>query len=67
MFKHLHWIIPHASGVLAALLLGPVLSGMAWVEFFSIPITSITGASAIRLVSHGIALGLVMAFAVSAY
>ena len=63
----LHWIIPHLSGILAALLLGPVLSGMAWVEFFSIPMTSITGGNAIRLVSHGIALGLVIALAVSAY
>jgi serine/threonine-protein kinase len=67
MSKGLHWIIPHASGILAALILGLVLSGMAWVEFFTIPLTSITGASAVRLVSQGIALGLLMALAVSAY
>jgi tRNA A-37 threonylcarbamoyl transferase component Bud32 len=67
MSKNLHWIIPHASGILAALLLGPLLSGMAWVEFFSIPLTSITGGNAVRLVSQGIALGLVLALGVSAY
>ncbi len=67
MSKSLHWIIPHAAGILAALLLGPLLSGMAWVEFFSIPLTTVTGANALRLVSHGIALGLLMALAVSAY
>src|SRR4029079_8523311 len=67
MYKNLHWIIPHASGILAALLLGPLLSGMAWVEFFSIPLTSITGGNAVRLLSQGIALGLVLALGVSAY
>ena len=67
MSKSLHWIIPQASGILAALLLGPLLSGMAWVEFFSIPLTSVTGANAMRLVSQGIALGLLMSLAVSAY
>ncbi len=67
MSKSLHWIIPHASGILVALLLGPLLSGMAWVEYFSIPLTFITGANAVRFVSQGIALGLLMAFAVSAY
>ncbi|HEU4503137.1 MAG TPA: serine/threonine-protein kinase [Nitrospira sp.] len=67
MSKSLHWIIPHASGILAALLLGPLLGSMAWVEFFSIPLTAVTGPNAVRLVTEGIALGLVMAFAVSAY
>ncbi|HKT33652.1 MAG TPA: serine/threonine-protein kinase [Nitrospira sp.] len=67
MSKSLHWIIPHAAGILAALLLGPLLSAMSWVEFFSIPLTTVSGANAVRLVSQGIALGLLMAFAVSAY
>src|SRR6185503_6540103 len=67
MSKSLHWIIPHASGILAALLLGPLLSGLAWVEFFSIPLTAVTGANAVRLVSQGVALGLLMALAASAY
>ena len=67
MSKSLHWIIPHASGILAALLLGPLLGSMAWVEFFSIPLTAVTGPNAVRLVTEGIALGLVVAFAVSAY
>jgi serine/threonine-protein kinase len=67
MSKSVHWIIPHASGILAALLLGPLLSGMAWVEFFTIPLTAVTGANAIRLVSQSLALGLVMVFAASAY
>ena len=67
MSKSLHWIIPHASGILAALLLGPLLSEVAWVEFFSIPLTSVTGANAVRLVSQGVALGLLMALAASAY
>ncbi|HET8721232.1 MAG TPA: serine/threonine-protein kinase [Nitrospira sp.] len=67
MSKSLHWIIPHADGILAALLLGPLLGSMAWVEFFSIPLTNVTGTNAVRLVSYGIALGLLMAFAASAY
>src|SRR5690348_10990008 len=67
MSKSLHWIIPHASGILVALLLGPLLSGMAWVEYFNIPLTAINGANAVRFMSQGIALGLVMTFAVSAY
>jgi eukaryotic-like serine/threonine-protein kinase len=67
MSKSLHWIIPQASGIVGALVLGPVLSSMAWVEFFSIPLTTVTGPNAIRLVSQGIALGLFMALAVSAY
>jgi eukaryotic-like serine/threonine-protein kinase len=66
MSKNLHWMIPHVTGMLAVLLLGPVLSGMAWAEFFTIPLTAVTGAHAVRLVSQGIALGLLMALAVSA-
>ena len=67
MSKNLHWIIPHATGIVAALVLGPLISGMAWVEFVSIPLTNVTGANAVRLVSHGIALGVLIALAVSAY
>lgn len=67
MSKSLHWIIPHVTGIVAALLLGPLLSGMAWVEFFSIPLTAVTGPNAVRLLSQGIALGLLMALAISAY
>jgi eukaryotic-like serine/threonine-protein kinase len=67
MSKSLHWIIPHASGILAALLLGPLLGSMAWVEFFSIPLTDVTGSNAVRLVTNGIALGLVIALAIAAY
>ena len=67
MSKNVHWILPHATGILAALVLGPLLSSMAWVDDFTIPLTAVTGGHAVRLVSHGIALGLVMALAVSAY
>lgn len=67
MSKSLHWIIPHATGIVTALLLGPLLSGMAWVEYFSIPLTAVTGPNALRLVSQSIALGLLMALAVSTY
>ena len=67
MSKSLHWIIPHATGILAALLAGPLLSGMAWVEFFSIPLTPVSGPSAVRLLANGVALGLVIALAATAY
>lgn len=67
MSQSVHWILPHAIGILAALLLGPVLSSMAWVDDFVIPLTVVTGAQAVRLISHGIALGLVLALAVSAH
>ena len=67
MSKSLHWIIPHVTGILAALLAGPLLSSMAWVEFFTIPLTPIAGPSAVRLLANAIALGLVIALAVAAY
>jgi eukaryotic-like serine/threonine-protein kinase len=67
MSKSLHWIFPHAIGILAALLAGTLLSSMTWVEFFSIPLTPITGPSAVRLLADAIALGLVISFAVTAY
>ena len=67
MSKNVHWILPHATGILAALVLGPLLSSMAWVDDFTIPLTAVTGGHAVRLVSHGIALGLVMTLAVSAH
>ena len=67
MSKSLHWIIPHVTGILAALLAGMLLSSMTWVEFFSIPLTPITGPSAVRLLADAIALGLVISFAVTAY
>jgi eukaryotic-like serine/threonine-protein kinase len=67
MSKSLHWIIPHVTGILAALLAGMLISSMGWVEFFSIPLTSVTGPSAVRLLADAIALGLVISFAVTAY
>lgn len=67
MSKSLHWIFPHATGILATLLAGTLLSSMTWVEFFSIPLTPITGPSAVRLLADAIALGLVISFAVTAY
>ena len=67
MSKSLHWIFPHTTGILAALLAGTLLSSMTWVEFFSIPLTPITGSSAVRLLADAIALGLVISFAVTAY
>lgn len=67
MSKSLHWIFPHATGILAALLAGTLLSSMTWVEFFTIPLTPITGSSAVRLLADAIALGLVISFAVTAY
>lgn len=67
MPKHLSWVVPHAAGILAALLAGPLLSGMAWVEFFSIPLTPVTGPNAVRLTADVIALALILSLAVSAH
>jgi len=67
MSKSLQWIIPHVSGILAALLAGMLISSLAWAEFFSIPLTPVTGPSAVRLLADAIALGLVISFAVTAY
>src|SRR5262245_5337080 len=67
MSKSLHWIIPHVSGILAALLAGMLISSLGWAEFFSIPLTPVTGPSAVRLLADAIALGLLISFAVTAY
>jgi eukaryotic-like serine/threonine-protein kinase len=67
MSKSLHWIIPHATGILAALLAGLVLSSLAWVEFFDIPLTPLAGPSAVRLLADAIALGLVISLGITAY
>jgi serine/threonine-protein kinase len=67
MSKHLPWIIPHAAGILAALLAGPLFSSLAWVEFFSIPLTPVTGANAVRLTTDAVALALILSLAVSAH
>lgn len=67
MSKSLHWIIPHVTGILAVLLAGMLLSSMAWVDFFSVPLTPITGPNAVRLLADAIALGLVISLAVTAY
>jgi predicted Ser/Thr protein kinase len=67
MSKSAHWILPHATGILAALFLGPMLSTMAWVDDFAIPLTAVSGGHAVRLLSHGIALGLLIALAWSAH
>ena len=67
MPKHLPWVVPHAAGILAALLAAPLLSGMAWVEFFSIPLTPVTGPNAVRLTADVIALALILSLAVSAH
>jgi eukaryotic-like serine/threonine-protein kinase len=65
--KHLPWIFPYVAGILAALLVGPLLDNMAWVQSFDIPFTPVTGPDALRLVSDAVALGLVMSFAISAH
>jgi eukaryotic-like serine/threonine-protein kinase len=44
-----------------------LVSSMGWVEFFSIPLTPVTGPSAVRLLADAIVLGLVISFAVTAY
>ncbi|HEX9155124.1 MAG TPA: serine/threonine-protein kinase [Nitrospira sp.] len=66
MSKHLPWVLPYAAGILATLLVSPLLSSMAWVEFFSIPLTPVTGPDALRLTADAIALGLVLFLAVTA-
>ncbi|HSB45055.1 MAG TPA: serine/threonine-protein kinase [Nitrospira sp.] len=66
MSKHLPWVLPYGAGILAALLVSPLLSSMAWVEFFSIPLTPVTGPDALRLTADAIVLGLVLSLAVTA-
>jgi serine/threonine protein kinase len=67
MSKSLHWIFPHVTGILAVLVGGMLVSSTPWIEFFSIPLTSVTGPNAVRLLAEAIALGLVMSFAVTAF
>ncbi len=66
MSKHLPWVLPYGAGILATLLVSPLLSSMAWVEFFSIPLTPVTGPDALRLTADAIALGLVLSLAFTA-
>ena len=66
MLKSLPWVIPHAAGILAALLASPLLGSMAWVTSFSIPLTPLTGPNALRLVTDAIALALFVSFAATA-
>ena len=66
MSKHLPWVLPYGAGILATLLVSPLLSSMAWVEFFSIPLTPVTGPDALRLTADAIVLGLVLSLAVTA-
>jgi eukaryotic-like serine/threonine-protein kinase len=67
MSKSLSWLLPHVAGILAALLISPLVGGMAWVEYFSIPLTPLTGPDALRLTADVIALGLVLSLAVTAH
>lgn len=67
MSKSLSWIIPHSVAILAAFLAGPLLGRMNWVQHFSIPLTTITGQDAWRLVTDVLALTFILAFAVIAY
>ncbi len=67
MSKRLPWILPHVAGILAALLAGPLLSGMGWVEYVSIPLTPISGPNAVRLTADFIALALIFSLAVTVY
>jgi len=67
MSKHLPWVLPYAAGILAALLVGPLLGNMAWVQSFDIPFTPVTGPDALRLVVDAVALGLVISFTIAAH
>src|SRR5574342_1034714 len=67
MPAHLSWIIWHSVAILAALLAGPMLSRMSWVQYFIIPLTRITDQDAWRLTTDTLALTLIVAFAVAAH
>ena len=67
MSKHLPWVFPYAAGILAALLVGPLLGHMTWVQSFDIPFTPVTGPDALRLVADAAALGLLVSFTFAAH
>jgi len=66
MSKHFLWVLPYAGGIFAALLAGPLLSSMAWVQLFHIPLTPVTGPDALRMITDVVALGLLLVFALVA-
>lgn len=67
MSNHLSWVFPYAAGILAALLVGPLLGHMAWVQSFDIPFTPMTGPDALRLLADAVACGLVISFTIAAH
>ncbi len=67
MSKRVPWAISHAAGILIALLAGPLLGSMTWVESFYIPLTPVTGPNALRLMTTAVALAIMLSLAVTAH
>ena len=65
--KHLPWVFPYAAAILAALLAGPLLGNLAWVQSFDIPFIPVTGPDALRLAAEAVALGLMMSLTITAH
>jgi len=67
MSKTWNWVIPHLVGIMAALLIGPVVGNLTAVHTFQLPSLQLNGTSIVRLLADGIALTLWFSLAVNAY
>ncbi|WP_455244769.1 hypothetical protein, partial [Petrachloros mirabilis] len=62
----MNWAHPYLVGITISPLAGLVMSNMAWADSFGIPFTPLNGPNALRLITHLIALALVIALAIKA-
>ncbi len=67
MPKTWNWIVPHIVGIVAALLLGPVIANLAAVYNYHFPALQLTGPAIVRLTADCIALALLSSLGVTAY
>lgn len=62
-----NWLVPHIVGILAALLVGPILGNLTAIHTLSVPVLSLSGGAAVRLGADVVALALLLSLALNAY
>ncbi len=67
MSKVWNWIVPHLFGILAALLLGPILGNLSAFQSYQFPSLQMNGSSMVRLIADCVALAVVFSLAIKAY
>jgi serine/threonine-protein kinase len=67
MSKVWNWIVPHLVGILAALLIGPILGNLSAFQAYQFPSLQMNGSSMVRLVADCVALAVLFSLAINAY